>query len=174
MSLKSDPNSIYYQVLDKYLGENVQKTFIEIIPGWVNNLFIYGGGIVLFLGIVIYISRRQVQRQTNELNKSEERLRILLENNPDQIFRLDEDGVVLDYHSSSKNTDFLTDDEIMGKNVRDVFAYDLSKILLEKALEAIQSGQIKVFEYSIQTKLENRDLEGRVIPNKKKEVIVLI
>lgn len=174
VSLKNDPNSIYYQSLDKYFGENAEKTFIEIIPGWVNNLFIYGGGIVLLLGIVIFVSRRQVRRRTIELYKSEERLRILLENNPDQIFRLDEDGVVLDYHSSSKKPGFLTDDEIIGKNVRDVFAYDLSKILLEKAAEAIQSGLIKVFEHSIQNKQENRDLEGRVIPNKKNEVIVLI
>ena len=173
VSLKDDPNSIYYRSLDKYFGENLQKTIIEIIPGWVNNLFIYGGGIVLFLGIVIYVSRRQVRRRTIELYKSEERLRILLENNPDQIFRLDEEGVILDYHSS-KNTGLLTNGEIMGKNVRDVFAYDLSKILLDKAAEAIHSGQIKVFEYSIQTKRDNRDLEGRIIPNKKKEVIVLI
>ena len=43
-----------------------------------------------------------------------------------------------------------------------------------RLLEAIHSGQIKVFEYSIQTKRDNRDLEGRIIPNKKKEVIVLI
>ena len=123
---------------------------------------------------MIYVSRRQVRRRTIELHKSEERLRILLENNPDQIFRLDKNGVILDYHSSSKNTGFLTEDEIIGKNVRDVFSYDLSKILLEKAAEAIQSGQIKVFEYSIHTQRENRDFEARVIPNRNKEVIVLI
>ena len=174
VSLKDDPNSIYYRSLDKYFGENVQKTFIEIIPGWVNNLFIYGGGIVLFLGVVIYVSRRQVRRRTIELHKSEERLRILLENNPDQIFRLNKNGVVLDNHSSSKNTGFLTEDEIIGKNVRDVFSYDLSKIFLEKTAEAIQSGQIAVFEYSIHSQRENRDFEARVIPNKNKEVIVLI
>jgi PAS domain S-box-containing protein len=174
ISFKDDPNSIYYQALDQYLGENVQKTFIEIIPAWVNNLLMYGGGIVLFLGVVIYVSRRQVRRRTIELHKSEERLRILLENNPDQIFRLDKNGVVLDYHSASKNLGFLTEDEIIEKSVRDVFAYDLSKSLLEKTTKAIQTGQIAVFEYSILSQRENRDFEARVIPNKNKEVIVLI
>jgi len=91
-AFKSDPDSVYYQALDTYLGENSTKSFVEIIPSWIYNLFMIGGSAILFLVAVNIAARRRVQQQTAELRKSEERYQTLARVSPVGIFRTDVNG----------------------------------------------------------------------------------
>ena len=78
-ALKANDNSIYYQSLEKYLERKAAETFVEIIPAWVKNLSLVGGGVILFLLAVGITSRVQVQRQTLELHQSEARYQSIFE-----------------------------------------------------------------------------------------------
>ncbi|HEX7557496.1 MAG TPA: transporter substrate-binding domain-containing protein, partial [Leptolinea sp.] len=102
-TLKADTNSIFYQALETYLGGKQVRTIAGIVPQWVNTLLLIGVGVILFLLAVSLTSREQVRRQTIKLQASESRNRALLENIPDLIFRINKEGVFLDYHSSIEN-----------------------------------------------------------------------
>jgi PAS domain S-box-containing protein len=173
-ALKADPNSVYYQAIDKYLGENLQNTFIDIIPSWVYVLLLNGAGAILLLLVVIITARRQIRRQTAELRASEARNWALLKNNPDQIFRLSKDGVFLDYHSAFESALYSPPEEFLGKKVGDVLPPDLAQANLEKVKKAIETKDIQMYEYQMFLKSENRDFEARFTANGKDEVIVLI
>ena len=114
-AFKEDSNSIYYQALDYYLGEKSTKSFIDTIPPWVYTLLLIGAGTILFLLAVSITSRIQVQRQTTELRNNESRHRALLENIPDLIFRMNGEGVFLDYHSPTENGLLVKPSEFLGK-----------------------------------------------------------
>ena len=172
--LKNDPSSIYYQALDKYLGENQQKTIVKLIPSWVYVLLLNGAGIILFLLVVTITARRQIRRQTSELRTSEARNRALLENNPDQIFRLNSDGVLVDYHSAFNNSSFPLSEKFLGKHVVDVLPHGLSEAILSNAENAIESKDIQTTEYTLALEGENREYEARFTPNGKDEVIVIV
>jgi len=173
-ALKADPNSIYYQALDQYLGEDAQKTFIQIIPAWVyRSLLVAGIAILLLLAGSIF-TRRQIQQQTAKLRASEMRNRVLIENNPDIIFRLNGNGDFLDYHSTFQNTLFSEPERFLGKNARDVLPPDLAQITLEKVWKAITTKEIQMYEYQLPIGCENRDFEARYITNGKDEVIAII
>ncbi|RLB96982.1 MAG: hypothetical protein DRH34_15875, partial [Deltaproteobacteria bacterium] len=88
--LKTDKNSIYYQSLEKYIGDKYKQTSIEIIPAWVKTVLIICGGAILFLVAVGVIFRIQVRRRTSELRESEQHLRSLLRAAPTGI------GMVVD------------------------------------------------------------------------------
>ena len=172
--LKDDPNSIYYQALDLYLGEKSQRTFIEIIPSWVYILLISGGISILFLLVISVSARKQVQQQTSELRASESRYRALFENNPDQIFRLKEDGTFLDYHASPDNKTYLLNGDFLGKNIKEVIPPDLSKVILNNVEKVIKSNSNKTHEFQIPVQNGHRDFEARYTASGENEVITII
>jgi PAS domain S-box-containing protein len=173
-ALKADPGSVYYRLLDQYLGEKVQKNFIEIIPPWVNNLALVGGGIILFLLAVSLLSRAQVRRQTAELRASESRNRALLENIPDLIFRMSGEGVYLDYHAAVENRLYVPSEEFLGKNVVDVLPSELAQATVAKVKRSIESKEIQMDEYQLPLDGGIRDFEARYTASGEGEVIAII
>jgi PAS domain S-box-containing protein len=173
-ALKADPNSVYYLALDQYLGESSQVTFINAIPSWVYVLFLNGGVIILLLVVVSIAARRQIRRQTAEIRASEARNRTLIENNPDQIFRLSREGIFLDYHSASESNLYSPPEEFLGKNVSEVLPPDLAQASLEKVKKAIETKDIQLHEYQMLLQSEKREFEARFSANGNDEVIVII
>jgi PAS domain S-box-containing protein len=173
-ALKADPNSIYYQALDQYLGESSQVTFINTIPSWVYVLFLNGGVIILLLVVVSIAARRQIRRQTAELRDSEARNRTLIESNPDQIFRLSREGIFLDYHAASEGALYSPPEDFLGKNVNEVLPPDLAQASLEKVKKAIETKDIQLHEYQMILQGEIRDFEARFSANGNDEVIVIV
>jgi PAS domain S-box-containing protein len=171
---KSDPSSIYYKAIDKYLGENQQKTIIDIIPSWVYILFINAALIILILLIVSFTARRQIRLQTRELSQSEADNRVLLENNPDQIFRLSKAGTILDYRSTQNNSIFPLSERSLGKSVVDILPQNIGVVILNNVNQAILSTETQTIEFSLPSKDENREYEARFTPNGKDEAIVIV
>ena len=173
-TLKADSNSAYYQALDQYMGGNSQKTFIEVIPTWVYVLVLNLVVISLFLLFLSLAARKRIQQQTAELRASESRYRALLENIPDQIFRLSKEGIFLDYHAGSENALYSPPEEFLNKTVKDALPPELACLTLDKEKRAIETGKIQNFEYQLPINGENRDYEARMIAHGKNEVTVII
>jgi PAS domain S-box-containing protein len=123
---------------------------------------------------VSIFTRRQIQQQTAKLRASEMRNRVLIENNPDIIFRLNGSGDFLDYHSTFQNALFSEPERFLGKNARDVLPPDLAQITLEKVWKAITTKEIQMYEYQLPIGSENRDFEARYITNGNDEVIAIV
>lgn len=172
--LKQNPQSIYYQALDRYLGEKSTQSIIEIIPGWIYSLFVFAAVIILFLIAVSLTARKQVREQTLELRTSEARNRALLENIPDNIFRLNREGVILDFHSSGEKTIFSPSESFLGKRVEEVIEPGLAKSMRDHLERAIDDRKMQVHEYQIMLDGKLRDHEARYTASSDDEVIMIV
>jgi PAS domain S-box-containing protein len=173
-TFKDDPKSIYYALLEKYFESDIEKNFIEVIPQWVYLALLNLMLIALIFAVIGFTAQRQVKIKTAALSQSEARYRALLENNPDQIIRLNKEGIFLDYHALPGSSLSSLPEGIRGKHIESVFPCDLAQITMKHVNQAIQSNNLQSFEY--QTKLDKKDyeFEARVTSNIKDEAIVFI
>lgn len=68
--LKKDPNSIYYRIVNKYLGVAPSPEYLK----WVKWIFIGGGGLLLLTLVIVAVLRHEVRCKTAELRKKNEEL----------------------------------------------------------------------------------------------------
>lgn len=171
---KTETTSVYYQSLDKYLGEKPPAAPIEVIPPWLNTLLFIGGSVVAFLLAVSITSRIEVRRQTAELRASEARNRALLENNPDLIFRMRANGEFVDYHSAAEASLYVRPQDFLGKNAKDVLPSELGHVTMEKVKRAIETRRIQMYEYQLPVEGKIRDYEARYSASGDDEVIAIV
>ena len=83
--IKSDPHSIYYELMDKWIGTG----FKNKIPQWIFTALIAAIIIGFLLILYSYVLRRKVKESTHEIRLREERYRILFEAESDAIIVVD-------------------------------------------------------------------------------------
>mgnify|MGYP000969615573 FL=1 len=173
-SFKGDPESIYYSLLEKYFESVSEKAFIEVIPQWVYLALLNLILLAVIFAVIGFAAQRQVRVKTAALSQSESRYRALLENNPDQIIRLNKEGVFLDYHALPGSSLASLPEDILGKHIEKVLPSDLVQITMEHVNLAIRSNNLQTFEF--QTRLGNKEneFEARVTANSKDEAIVFL
>lgn len=172
--LKSDRTSEYYQALDEFFGEGTTQETVEVIPVWILNALILGGGVLLFLLAVSITSSLQVKKQTAELRVSESRYRTLFENNPDHIFRLDKDANILDYHSAQNITFLEHVEEIQGKNVVDLLPNELAASIKNNIDNIIEKGLDQTDEFLVELDGNSHEFESRFFMSDNKEIIAFV
>lgn len=171
--MKADPTSVYYRALDKYFGEGLAKTFIGIIPDWMIQLLVAGGFALAVMVAATIFARRQVSRRTAELRAEELRYRALVENIPDQLFRINASGEILDYHAAVGEPPFTTEN-IRGRHIRDVFLPHTTPLLFERMAEAFRTGEMQTHELSLGSDNQPRDYEARYTVSGMDEIIVIV
>ncbi len=172
--LKDDPDSDYYQALDQYLGEELETSFIEVIPTWVISLIVSAGGLIIFLVFVSLTSRAIANRQTAQLRTSESRIRAIIENIPDLIMRSDTHGQILDLHVKEKNRFFIKTDELVDRNIRDVFPADISDRIMQTIHTTLASLEMQVDDYQLPMEGHNRFFEARFSASGENEVMAIV
>ncbi len=171
--MKTDPTSIYYRALDQYFGQVLGKTIIESIPPWVIQLFLAAAFVVFLLLGTTILTRRQVSQQTAELRAKEQRYRALVENIPDQIFRIDRGGAILDFHAAGGEPPF-TPDAVLGRNIREVFLPPTVQLVFERMQNAFQNREMQTHELSLPLDGQARDFEARYTVSGRDEILMIV
>ncbi|RLB91433.1 MAG: hypothetical protein DRH26_08020, partial [Deltaproteobacteria bacterium] len=149
--LQENENSIYYKALEQYIGGKPAKTFIEIIPEWIQIILVVGCGAILFLFTVGIVSRRQVRQRTFELQKSEEKYRTLIDNSPDLRYRTDIDGKIIFISPSVYKLSGYTTEEAVGmKMAEEIYASPDQRITFLAMLQ--KRGYVSDFETQLKRK----------------------
>ena len=102
------------------------------------------------------------ERRLAALAKTQARMQALLDGFPDLIFRLDRDGVYLEY--SGKEEDLVVpSDQLIGARAHDVLPRDVADQLVGGIQRAIDTGELVTGEYTLELGGESRDFEARIV-----------
>ncbi|UII32420.1 PAS domain-containing sensor histidine kinase [Fulvivirga ulvae] len=108
------------------------------------------------------------------LKESENRNRALLSALPDIIFILNIDGTYLHCQVSDRSTLLLPPHELVGRNVKELFAPELAAQFLAKFRAAHDDNTIQTLEYSISIDGEEMYFEARIVKYKARQVFAVI
>ena len=96
----------------------------------------------------------------DQLQKSENRNRVLVNAIPDMIFRVSKDGIFLDY-KGNKDDLYFPPEVFLGKSVYDVLPLEVAEQCMISISRAPKGG-IQAFEYQLEMKDSMRSYEARM------------
>ena len=108
------------------------------------------------------------------LHESQARAQALLDANPDLIFRISREGEYLDYHASDQALLAVPAAEIIGHNVTEFFEPGFVGEHNEHVDNALETGQVQLWQYQLPIQGEIRNLEARIIRSGENEVIAIV
>ncbi|MCX6030099.1 MAG: PAS domain S-box protein [Chloroflexi bacterium] len=147
-SLKADPDSIYYQALDQYLGKKASGVIVEVLPGWLKNLLLLGGGIILFLLAVGITSRVQVRQRTAELQKQRTLLQAVIDGTTDAIFAKDTQGRYILYNAGTELMTGKPAKDVLGQDDHFLFPVEAETIIVNDR-RIMAGGQATTYEETL-------------------------
>jgi PAS domain S-box-containing protein len=130
------------------------------------------GNLICFEGMVEDIT--EWKSAETALKASEQRSRALLDAIPDLMFRLDKNGTYLDYKAAQSEL-FYQNNDIIGKNNRELTPQWFADLVDEKISLAFSSGKIQEFEYQLTIPGKGvQDYEARMAPSGNDEVMTIV
>ncbi len=109
------------------------------------------------------------------LHESERRNRALLRAVPDPIFRLDANGLILDYKYDGRTELLLPRDQIIGANIFDLPLEETDKSRLGQAIaQTISTGDLQSAEYTVARDGERRLFEARFVAEEAGRVVAIV
>lgn len=115
-----------------------------------------------------------LKQRAEDLRQSESKNRALLDAVPDLIFRFSNNGIFLDYKASRKDDLLWSTDELIGKKVSEVLPENAAKQYLQYFEQALQTGDIQIFEYEWFVEQKRHHFEARVVVSGKNEVLAIV
>jgi PAS domain S-box-containing protein len=120
--------------------------------------------------------RAEAQREAAlaALQASEARSQALLNAIPDMMFRMNRDGVFLDYHADASDM-ALPPESVIGGSLHQLPAPEgVVECMLRKIGAALDTNQIQTLEYSLHTVGGMKDFEARMVADSPNEVVAIV
>jgi PAS domain S-box-containing protein len=147
------------------------------------NIILHTIGLLLSAAGGWYIARLATKRDATE-NKAThhvtgdytaEKTDTLIANAlPDMIFIIDRNGRYIDFKSPDNYNPSIKAEQIVNRNVRDVFSEDLSDEVMSFLSRTLETRAVHDHNYQININDELRSYESRYVPLTKNEVMVLV
>ncbi len=125
----------------------------------------------VFCAIVRDITDRKLAEMA--LHSSLATNRALINAIPDLIFRLNREGVFVNFKAAKDSELLLSPDYFMGKNVYDVMPLAVAQPTMHYIRQALSTNEVQIFEYQLQLD-ELRDYEARLVVSAKDEVMAIV
>ena len=106
----------------------------------------------------------RVAERTEQLARSESRIRAIVNALPDVVFVLDGEGRYVEIVTEDDRRLYRSVPELLGRRVDDVLPESAAMSLREVTRKAIASGTVQVLEYPLDTQSGIRWFEGRCAP----------
>ena len=91
----------------------------------------------------------RAKRAAQAQRKAEARNQALLDAIPDLMFRIAEDGMLLDYKPAQGMDTLISPPEFVGKKISQVMPEEVAETFLKHVRETLASGQIQTFDYRL-------------------------
>jgi diguanylate cyclase (GGDEF)-like protein len=114
------------------------------------------------------------QRADEELRRSEEKNRSLLIAIPDIMFRLNKEGVFLEFITAKNFPLWMNASEFVGKNVQDVLDNKISKRFMKCLKQAAKTGNTQILQYQLSVGGKTHHYEARIVATWGEEVLAIV
>jgi len=128
-----------------------------------------------FVTIIKDITERK--RRENEFHKSETKNKAILNAIPDLMWRMNKDGVFLEFISTKDFPTLIPPEQILGKNIRDVAPKWFAQKAMRYAKQAFQTNEVQIFEYQLPFTLGSdkmHDYEARLVVGGEDEILSIV
>ncbi|MEM1168023.1 MAG: ATP-binding protein [Cyanobacteria bacterium P01_H01_bin.35] len=115
-----------------------------------------------------------LKQRAEDLRQSEAKNRALLNAIPDLIFWFSRKGVFLYYKPSRTDELSWSSNELIGKKVSEILPENAAKQYLEYIDDALETGDIKIFEYEWFVEEQRHHFEARIVSSGKNEVLAIV
>jgi PAS domain S-box-containing protein len=122
---------------------------------------------------IFYDVTEQIAAQ-NAFQRSEARMRALLDAIPDMIFEFDREGTILQFMPSSTIHPLRPPEEFLGRNIAEVMPPEVASQTLFAIRRALESGLVQAFEYQLPEFDQQSYYEATVIRNDDRTVIAMV
>jgi len=117
------------------------------------------------------LERRRVE---NALRMSEERNSALLRAIPDNMFRINRQGQILDFIGSDRSSLVIPTEQIKGSHLSGLFQDKQLQVALEKIEQALDTGQKQAFNYEFKLQSQVEHFEARLVASGSDEAIAIV
>lgn len=115
-----------------------------------------------------------LEHRAEELRQSEGKNRALLNAIPDLMFRFSQDGTFLDFKAARGNNLLGSAGELVGKTVYDVLPTDVARLCVHYVKQALETGNIQIFEYEWFINGKRCHFEARIVVSGENEVLAIV
>ena len=114
------------------------------------------------------------KRAEEKLMMSEHRNKTIVNAIPDLLFRVKRDGTFLDYHNSATGKLYAPPEVFIGRKMSEVLPAENARISMQSIQNALETGELQTFEYSLEIEGTANFYEARVVANTEEDEAVLI
>jgi PAS domain S-box-containing protein len=169
---------------DAFIKELIQKKFIRNMDyeittrsGQTRNILAFYelielGGRQRVLAMFYDVTEKKLTEQA--LRESENRMRALLNAIPDLIFEFDADGVFLNSIHSPGSELFLSPEQFLGRNVREVMPSAVAEATITAIERTLSTGKPAAFDYQLTGPSGLRDFEARLSASGPQRVLAIV
>jgi two-component system NtrC family sensor kinase len=128
-----------------------------------------------FVAIIKDITERK--KKEDELHKSETKNKAILNTIPDLMWRMNKDGVFLEFIPTKEFPTLIPPEQILGKNIHDVAPKWFAQKAMQCAKQAFQTNEVQIFEYQLPFTLggdEMHDYEARLVVGGEDEILSMV
>lgn len=112
-----------------------------------------------------------LRKTEKALKASEARRKVLMDVNPDLMFWLNRDGYYIDAYIPSDWHTQIPKNEIIGRNLCDLFPEEMCTSVLNLIRKALDTGKVQYFNYQLEEVIGLRDYEARLVPAGNDEIV---
>jgi two-component system cell cycle sensor histidine kinase/response regulator CckA len=160
-----------HSLLKQQFKQHFGETFV--IPGeWQGFVDAVDAAYSEFDGARVALER-SLELNSQELKQANSELRALFQTIPDLLFRLDEEGTILDFKSSASDP-LLHHHEFFGKRIQDISDRHIGDQFRNAIRQALETRSMVSLEYSFKLKTEEYFYEARLVPLLEKQVVAII
>jgi diguanylate cyclase (GGDEF)-like protein/PAS domain S-box-containing protein len=116
------------------------------------------------------------ERNASELRRAEgeSKNEALIDAIPDAMFRIDQDGLILDYEPPKELSFFVTRDQALGRNLKMVFPEAIVDSVVDSLAQVFISDTAQQFSFRLEVEGEPRSFDARFARSGNSEVLVIV
>ncbi len=130
------------------------------------------GNIIYYEGTVEDITK---EKETEEkLFKKTKELQAVFSVLPDLFFKINKDGVFIDYIAGEIKDLYLPPKDFLGKSFKDIFPPQLADLFMNQLKNSLEKNKMEVVEYELTIEGEKKFFESRIIPFSSDQVVAVV